>query len=50
MTGRWIYSGLLLAAIAAGALSEPSRELTPLMVSGYQVLAADFHVHIHPWS
>jgi predicted metal-dependent phosphoesterase TrpH len=50
MTARWISGALLLAAIAAGAFSEPSRERAPLMVGGYQVLAADFHVHVHPWS
>jgi len=50
MRSPWIWTGLLLAAMAAGALSEPHRERAPLRIGEYQVLDADFHVHVHPWS
>jgi hypothetical protein len=45
-----VSGGLLLAALLAGAFAETPRERPPLTIGGYRVLAADFHVHIHPWS
>jgi hypothetical protein len=41
---------LLLAALAAGTLSDVSKTRPPFMAGGYRVLAADFHVHTFPWS
>jgi hypothetical protein len=37
--------GLLFAAIAAGTLSDRPRDRAPIVIGGYRVLAADFHVH-----
>jgi hypothetical protein len=50
MNARWIFGGLVLASVVAGALAEPRRDRAPLTVGGYRVVAADFHVHVHPWS
>jgi hypothetical protein len=50
MNARWIFGSLLLVSVVAGAFSEPRRDLAPLMLGGYRVLSADFHVHVHPWS
>ena len=50
MKGHWISTGLLLAGIAAGSFPEAKRENAPLVLGGYRVLAADFHVHVHPLS
>jgi hypothetical protein len=50
MTGRLISGSLLLAAIVAGSFPDARRENPALIISGYRVLAADFHVHMHPMS
>jgi predicted metal-dependent phosphoesterase TrpH len=41
---------LVLAAVAAGTLSDSPRPNPPLVLGGYRVLAADFHVHSFPLS
>ena len=41
---------LLLAAVAAGTLADRPRPHPPLVLGGYRVLAADFHVHSFPLS
>jgi hypothetical protein len=40
----------LLAATAAGTISDQSPERRPLTIEGYRVLAGDFHVHTFPLS
>jgi hypothetical protein len=43
-------AALLVAALAMGAFSEARRRRPTLVVGDYEVLAADFHVHVHPLS
>jgi len=54
ITPRWATrkaSGcLLLLAIAAGTWSDAPRRHSPVVLGGYRVLAADFHVHTFPLS
>jgi hypothetical protein len=50
MKARLISGSLVLAAIAAGTFAEAPRANPPLVLGGYQVLAGDFHVHMHPLS
>lgn len=45
MSPRWISTALLLLAGIAGTLSDVSPQNPPMMIGGYRVLAADFHVH-----
>jgi hypothetical protein len=47
---RIVAVGLLAVAFAAGALSSTHRRDPNLMVGGYRVLSADFHVHSFPLS
>jgi hypothetical protein len=47
---RLAIAGALIAAFAAGELAEAPAEATIRTIGGYHVLAADFHVHSHPWS
>ncbi len=47
---RWIAACLLLASVAAGTIGDPPRKHPPLMLGGYDVIAADFHVHSFPFS
>jgi hypothetical protein len=42
--------GLLLTAIVAGTVADVPRAHPPLVLGGYHVLAADFHVHSFPLS
>jgi hypothetical protein len=42
---RAASAGLLIVAIAAGTISDRPPDTEPLVVGGYRVLAADFHVH-----
>jgi hypothetical protein len=46
----WISGGLLVAALAAGTASDVPRLHPPLILGGYRVLAADFHIHQFPLS
>ena len=54
MTPRraWLCGGLYLASLVAGSLAD--RRVTPVRrtIAGYDVLAADFHVHMlpHGWA
>ena len=48
--GRVIAGVLLVASIAAGTFSDAPRRVPPPFLRGYQVLAADFHVHSFPFS
>jgi hypothetical protein len=41
---------LVLAALAAGTLSDAARKNPTVVLGGYRVLAADFHVHSFPLS
>jgi len=47
---RWTSICLVLAALIAGTLSDSPQENTIVMVGGYRVLAADFHIHSFPLS
>jgi predicted metal-dependent phosphoesterase TrpH len=47
---RWVAAGLLLAAFAAGAIGDSPPAHPRLILGGYHVLAADFHVHSFPLS
>ena len=51
MTGvRFAAACLLAVSIAAGALSGIPRASQGMMIGGYRVLSADFHVHSFPFS
>lgn len=50
ITPRSITLWLLLAALAAGTISDVSPRRPPLFIGGYRVLSADFHVHSFPLS
>jgi predicted metal-dependent phosphoesterase TrpH len=50
IAARWISACLVLAALAAGTLSDVPRKNPPIVLGGYRVLAADFHVHSFPLS
>lgn len=50
ITRRGISLCLVLAAFAAGVLSDSAHQNPPLVLGGYRVLAADFHVHSFPLS
>jgi hypothetical protein len=45
---RWIAGALLAAAITAGTLAQRPVIHPPISLGGYQVLAADFHIHVFP--
>jgi predicted metal-dependent phosphoesterase TrpH len=47
---RWISAGLLAAALVTGTISDVPRQNPTVVVGGYRVLAADFHVHSFPLS
>lgn len=47
---RWTSICLVLAALIAGTLSDTPRKNPIVMVGGYRVLAADFHIHSFPLS
>ncbi len=47
---RVVSACLLLAALACGTLSDAPPERAPVILGGYRVLAADFHVHSFPLS
>ena len=46
----WIGPGFLLVSIAAGTLADVPRRHPRLILGGYHVMAADFHVHSFPLS
>jgi hypothetical protein len=50
IAARWTSICLVLAALVAGTLSDTSRKNPLVMVGGYRVLAADFHIHSFPLS
>lgn len=50
IAARWISVCLVLAGLAAGTISDVPRRTPPLVLGGYRVLAADFHVHSFPLS
>jgi hypothetical protein len=47
---RRVSACLVLAAVAVGTLSDVSRKNPIVVLAGYRVLAADFHVHSFPLS
>jgi hypothetical protein len=47
---RLIIGVLFLTALIAGTLADVPRQTSPLQLGGYQVLAADFHIHSFPLS
>lgn len=47
---RWAAVCLLLLSIAIGTLFDKSRQNPHLSLGGYEVLAADFHIHSSPLS
>jgi hypothetical protein len=50
---RWLHDAswcVLLAAMVAGTVPDRAPVRAPLMLGGYRVLAADFHVHTFPLS
>ena len=50
ITARGISVCLVLAALATGTLSDVPRQNPTIVLGGYRVLAADFHVHSFPLS
>src|SRR4051794_2477638 len=50
MMPRWIPMALLALAIAAGTAADRAQPRAPVTLGGYQVLAADFHIHSSMWS
>jgi predicted metal-dependent phosphoesterase TrpH len=47
---RWTAACLLLVSIIIGTVSDRPRQNPRLMLGGYHVLAADFHIHSFPLS
>jgi hypothetical protein len=47
---RWIAGCLLAVSLAAGTIADPPPRHAPVILGGYHVLAADFHVHSFPLS
>jgi len=47
---RIAAAGLLAVAFAAGTLSNTPRRASRIIIGGYRVLSADFHVHSFPLS
>jgi hypothetical protein len=47
---RLLAGCLLFTSIVIGSISDTPRQNTYLMLDGYQVLAADFHIHSFPLS
>jgi predicted metal-dependent phosphoesterase TrpH len=47
---RWIAACLLLVSLAAGTFSDSTPVRPRVILGGYHVLAADFHVHSFPLS
>jgi len=45
-----IAAVLLLGSIGAGTLSQTSARRAPILIGGYRVLSADFHVHTFPFN
>jgi hypothetical protein len=50
IAARLFSIGLILAALAAGTLSDTPRKNPTIELGGYRVLAADFHIHSFPLS
>jgi hypothetical protein len=46
----WIAAGLLVTALAAGAIGDSQPTRAHLILGGYHVMAVDFHVHSFPLS
>src|SRR5215475_3769773 len=49
-TLRVVAGCLLFTSIVLGSISDTPRQNPPLMLGGYHVLAADFHIHSFPLS
>jgi predicted metal-dependent phosphoesterase TrpH len=47
---RWVAGFLLFVSLASGTISDTTRPSLELTLDGYQVLAADFHIHTFPLS
>ena len=47
---RWIAAGLLLVSFASGTMGDSAPTHPRMILGGYHVLAADFHVHCFPMS
>jgi predicted metal-dependent phosphoesterase TrpH len=47
---RWAAGSLLFVSIGIGTISDRPRQNPRLMLGGYRVLAADFHIHSFPLS
>jgi len=47
---RWLAITFVAIALITGTLSDRPRQTPPLMLGGYRVIAADFHVHSFPLS
>ena len=50
MVLRWAAGWLLVVSIVIGTISDRPRQNPRLILGGYQVLAADFHIHSFPLS
>lgn len=50
IVARWISGCLILGGLVAGTLSDAPRKNPVVIVGGYRVLAADFHIHSFPLS
>jgi predicted metal-dependent phosphoesterase TrpH len=49
-SSRWVAGWLLAVSLILGTLADKPREHSQLMLGGYQVLVADFHIHSFPLS
>jgi hypothetical protein len=47
---RWLAAGLIAVSLIAGTFSDSVRRNPTLVLGGYRVLSADFHVHSFPLS
>jgi predicted metal-dependent phosphoesterase TrpH len=47
---RWLAAGLIAVSLIAGTFSDSVRRNPALVLGGYRVLSADFHVHSFPLS
>jgi PHP domain-containing protein len=49
-SARWVAAGLIALSLISGTFSDTVRKNPTLVLGGYRVLSADFHVHSFPLS
>lgn len=50
IAARWVSIFLLLVSLAAGTISDRPSKNPVVLLEGYRVLSADFHIHSFPLS